>query len=289
MDEIANTFNCISIEDRPSNEKAFVTWSQKKAQLYHLAYGYSFSDKVGESCDFFIVNDEHIEQPDTVKIQNLERRRLLKEKAANSDDKPRKIISLLESPHDERVLINLPSYDADRQVIKREQKKQKPVYPKSPDSLSEIDIPSWLTLTLKGENFLFYDSGSNDPDRFFIFCTTENLKLIENNDLFCDDAMFKLQLWHINSRINENFPRTNNFCETWHNSFSGILNAHSLVYELIDAFRSEQNKIEQKLLQHKIGKLKQKSKKSDILSIQKILSTYDKNNKMETLNLLSLL
>jgi hypothetical protein len=119
MEQIVSTLNDMLIEDHIVDEKAKITLSQKKKpQLYHLGFyykrsypnsvdskiawrcvlnnckasGFSFTDKIGETCDFSIVNDAHIEQPDRTKIALLERRRLIKERAANSDDKPRKII-----------------------------------------------------------------------------------------------------------------------------------------------------------------------------------------------------
>lgn len=104
-----------------------------------------------------------------------------------------------------------------------------------------------------------------------------------------EDPLFDISLWNVNSRINENFPRTNNCCESWHNSFAGILNKHPLVYELINAMRHEQNRMETNLLKIRTGKLQKKTSKSDIENVQKILSNYNKNNLLETLNLLSLL
>ena len=41
-------------------------------------------------------------------------------------------------------------------------------------------IPDILQVTKNNENFLLYDSGTQDKERFLIFGTTQNLKLIEN-------------------------------------------------------------------------------------------------------------
>ncbi|CAF1109935.1 unnamed protein product [Brachionus calyciflorus] len=155
------------------------------------ANGYTFCDKVGESCDFFIVNQDHRHEPDLVKFELLERRRLIKERATNSNDKARKILSLLEKPYDNTVRVQIPSYSADRQVIQRVQKANKPNYPKEPDSLASIDIPDFLKISISNELFLYFDSGPEDCERFFIFCTLKNLKLIENRDIFCDGT-FKI-------------------------------------------------------------------------------------------------
>ncbi|CAF0961397.1 unnamed protein product [Brachionus calyciflorus] len=151
------------------------------------ATGYTFTDKIGETdVKFYITNEIHIETPDNTRFEKLEHRLFLKERAANSDDKPRKIINLAERPYEDNVLAQLPSNSADRQAIVREQKRNKPQYPKQPEILSEIEVPDWLKMSLKNEDFLFYDSGPSDMDRFLIFGTRQNLKLVEYANIFCD-------------------------------------------------------------------------------------------------------
>ncbi|RMZ94313.1 hypothetical protein BpHYR1_027233, partial [Brachionus plicatilis] len=44
----------------------------------------------------------------------------------------------------------------------------------------------WLVELNDSTDFLFYDSGPNDPERFVIFSTAENLKMLEGNHTFCD-------------------------------------------------------------------------------------------------------
>ncbi|RNA00866.1 hypothetical protein BpHYR1_033903 [Brachionus plicatilis] len=70
---------------------------------------YTFTETVGIKCDYYIINGKHLEQPDVTKFELLERRRLIKERAANSDDKAGKILSLVEKPHDDHVVVYLPS------------------------------------------------------------------------------------------------------------------------------------------------------------------------------------
>ncbi|CAF1109229.1 unnamed protein product [Brachionus calyciflorus] len=103
------------------------------------------------------------------------------------------------------------------------------------------------------------------------------------------EPLFPAKLWNKIARINYDLPRTNIFCETWHNSFPGMLNKHPNVYELINAFRHEQSKVEKKIVQIKTfqGKAKVIAKKENQVEI--ILSNYIPTNKLETLNLLSLI
>ncbi len=48
-----------------------------------------------------------------------------------------------------------------------------------------------LQQTLRGENFLAFDSGSDDPDRFLLFTTEENLDILEVNTVWHADGTFK--------------------------------------------------------------------------------------------------
>ncbi|RNA22243.1 hypothetical protein BpHYR1_020437 [Brachionus plicatilis] len=109
-----------------------------------------------------------------------------------------------------------------------------------------------------------------------------NKKIIER-----DEPMFAISLWNIHDRLMDDMPRTNNCCESWHNSFTGILNNHPLIYELIDALRHEQNKIESMILKIKTGVVKTKAKKEE--SASNLMKFYDPNKKLETLNNLALL
>jgi hypothetical protein len=73
----------------------------------------------------------------------------------------------------------------------------KPNHPSEPTDLSDINVPEWLkyTLGIKNELFLIYDSGKSDNDRFYIFSTESNLKLLEHAHWFGDgtfDASPKL-------------------------------------------------------------------------------------------------
>lgn len=79
---------------------------------------------------------------------------------------------------------------------------------------------------------------------------------------------------------------SNNLCGvTFKNSF---INAHPVVYQLVDVLRREQNKVETDKIKVDIGKLKAKADKTDDQVII-ILNKYDPSKKIETLKKLSLL
>ncbi|CAF0910628.1 unnamed protein product [Brachionus calyciflorus] len=92
---------------------------------------YTYTETVGENCDVWILNGDHLDTVDRTRITNLEHRRKLKEKASLSDEPPRKIITQfeLELPDDEEAIALYASYYALCQMNNRIKEKNKPDYP----------------------------------------------------------------------------------------------------------------------------------------------------------------
>ena len=59
-------------------------------------------------------------------------------------------------------------------MIQKKRKRDNVLIP-NPATLREINVPEELRRTLRGDVFLIHDSGRDDPDRFLIFPTRENL------------------------------------------------------------------------------------------------------------------
>ena len=59
-------------------------------------------------------------------------------------------------------------------MIQRKRKRDNVLIP-NPATLREINVPEELRRTLRGDVFLIHDFGRDDPDRFLIFPTRENL------------------------------------------------------------------------------------------------------------------
>ncbi|RNA33251.1 hypothetical protein BpHYR1_050391 [Brachionus plicatilis] len=148
---------------------------------------YTYSETVGDNCEVWLLDEFHLESHDPIKITNLEHRRKLKEKAADTDEAPRKIISPFEMElgNDLEVIEIYSSYDALRQMINRVKGKNSSNYPREPIDLKLGELLEFLT-KIKEENFLLYDSGPVDLSRFVIFTITEDLKTLENNHIFFD-------------------------------------------------------------------------------------------------------
>ena len=110
--------------------------------------------------------------------------------------------------------------------------------------------------------------------------------------------LFKVDLWSVYSRVNECIPRTNNFCEAWHNAFGVIylfyslikfyfcfyfksmLNKHPLIYSLIDSFRTEDKKMQDLHVQLKTGFVYKRKPKYVQLDdrIKEVLKFYEEDD-----------
>ncbi|CAF0983812.1 unnamed protein product [Brachionus calyciflorus] len=94
----------------------------------------------------------------------------MKSLSDNSDDAPRKIIAKCSN---ELLSNELVAQTTNLQIAE-------------PKTLDEIVLPEQLLKTFNGDEFLLYDSGKDDEERFFIFGTEKNLKLIENGHIYVD-------------------------------------------------------------------------------------------------------
>ncbi len=61
--------------------------------------------------------------------------------------------------------------------------------------------------------------------------------------------VFPIKLWSVNQRVLDGLPRTNNSIEAWHKAFSAAIKSHTLVSKLIEKFKKEQVKTENKSIQ----------------------------------------
>lgn len=214
--ELDNCFSQLTLNNK-SDTLGFVTTSiREKPQLHHIGHFYriqskidgkttwrcvqpgctgrctTYGDTIGEEIEVTIVNDKHIEIPDLVKFQNLETRRIIKERSKVSNDFPKVIIGtdFVRSQHDKANNIefdaNEDEYSALRQVARRAQLSAQPKYPATPQLLSEINFPESLLTTCSRDQFLIHDSGRDDQNRFFVFGSLDYIRLIENNHVFAD-------------------------------------------------------------------------------------------------------
>ena len=139
------------------------TWRCEKRQCKAIAT--TFEENV-------FTTREHLQEPD---MKHSEQRKVLekmKEKAANSNVQPRKTVQETTATITSKCAMALPKYKSLARSIQRQRG-----WWNSPTTLKDVAIPSELQLTLRGESFLAYDSGSDDRERFLIFSIEQKLEL----------------------------------------------------------------------------------------------------------------
>ena len=153
------------------------TWRCEKRQCKAIAT--TFEENV-------FTTREHLHEPDMKHSEQLKVLEKMKENAANSKEKPRKIVQDTTATNTSECAVALPKYKSLARSIQRQRG-----WGNNPTILKDVAIPSELQLTLRGEKFLAYDSGSDDRERFLIFSTEQNLDLLESTPQWHADGTFK--------------------------------------------------------------------------------------------------
>ena len=126
------------------------TWRSDKRQCKAITT--KFEDNV-------FTTTEHLHEPDMNHSEQLKVLEKMKEKAANSNEQPRKIVQDTTATFTRECAVALPKNRSLAQSVQRQRG-----WGKNPTALKDVAIPSELQLTLRGENFLAYDSGSDDRE-----------------------------------------------------------------------------------------------------------------------------
>ena len=147
-------------------KEALKTWRCDKTQCKAIAT--TFKDNV-------FTAREHLHEPDMKHSEQLKVLEKMKEKAANSNEQPRKIVQDTTTTITCECAVVLPKYKSLARSIQKQCG-----WGNNPTTLKDVAIPSEMQLTLREENFLASDSGSDDRDRCLIFSTEQNLDLLEH-------------------------------------------------------------------------------------------------------------
>ena len=110
----------------------------------------------------------------------------IRQRAANSRDPPHLLVQQAQATLSNEALAEMPQYNSLQRNVQRKRKiNGDPIA--NPRNIEEIAIPNSLRQTLRGDNFLLYDSGVEDADRFLIFGTQKNLDILaEYSNWFAD-------------------------------------------------------------------------------------------------------
>jgi len=139
----------------------------------------------------YVVKDEHNHpaRPSQIEVKQAISE-LKSSQASNSNlHKPRRLILEAQKQLSKEAIALMPSYEALRQRLQR--CKVNPYGELTmPSSIKEIDLPDEFQYTMRGDLFLQFDSGQEDPERYLIFTTNDNLEYLNTNSSWYIDGTF---------------------------------------------------------------------------------------------------
>lgn len=160
-----------------------------------------------DAVDAVTVLSEHSHAPNPELNEAAKAMAEIRRRAVTTVEKPRQIIQQSTAGISLASASALPAYTASQRTIERSRKKRG--HPHGiVNSLADISIPETLQRTIRGSNFLLWDSGAGDDNRVLVFGTTDNLSLLEQHDHWFIDGTFKVsprifyQVFSIHALIN---------------------------------------------------------------------------------------
>lgn len=149
--------------------------------------------KVGETDPSkFILKGIHHHTGDARKVGKANAMKKLKEDAKNSRNTSRQVVTNAINGLNKSTMATIASEKSLVKMVSRLRHNQN--HPKNPRSVEELNLPDEYRRTIKGDNFLLYDSSSDygDDNRFLIFGTIDNLKFLSRCDSIYMDGTFSV-------------------------------------------------------------------------------------------------
>ena len=140
-------------------------------------------------CENIVKLSVHNHVPDVAKVEVRKSLAKIKAKAKTTQESTHKIVASTLKDTSTTVAGLLPPVRFIKQTVRRARRLDG-VPLANPAKLDELVIPDVYKKTIKGEQFLMYDSGSG-PHRILIFTTTDNLKLMSECPNWYADSTFK--------------------------------------------------------------------------------------------------
>ena len=110
---------------------------------------------------------------------------MMSQEAAHSNEQPRKFVQDAAATITRECAMALPKYKSVSGSIQRQRR-----WGNNPETLKDVVISSELQLTLQRENFLAYDSGSDDREKIIILSTEQFLDFLESTPQWHADGTF---------------------------------------------------------------------------------------------------
>ena len=162
--------------------------------VHHLGSA-CICDCVGQrkkhSDGFSVEVTAHIHATDNAKNDAECVKAAIQQRAVNMVEWPRQIILQTTTGSSLEASQYLPAYSSLQRTINGKRKRENLTI-QNPHSVHEIQIPDQLKVTTRGDSFLFWDSGEDDPQRLFVFCTDRNIDTLEQNAHWFMDGTFKV-------------------------------------------------------------------------------------------------
>lgn len=142
----------------------------------------------------------HSHASDHERVQGEMAKSFIYQQVTTTTDPARSIVADGVATASAGVVANMPTLKSFSRSISRKRKINDLSYP-IPRRLADINIPVELTTTKKGDNFIWHDSGPNDPERIIVFATDANIAALNQCEIIMADGTFKVapdifyQLW----------------------------------------------------------------------------------------------
>lgn len=131
----------------------------------------------------------HNHAPDAAKVEVKRAMAKVKAKAKTTQEATHQIVASTLRDVSTAVAGQLPPIRSIKQTVRRA-RRQDGVPLANPSNIDDLIIPDVYKKTLKGDDFLKYDSGSG-PNRILIFTTSSNLQLMSDCPNWYADGTFK--------------------------------------------------------------------------------------------------
>lgn len=172
--------NCIFVLDREINS-VFYWKCENNNKFKCKARVHTKNDEIIKTVG------EHNHSADKAGLMVKKTLNCIKEQAINTAIAPTQLFANSSIHIHDSVAARLPSVRLVRKMIHRKRKARPDAAGHDPKKRCDIIIPEEYKLSLKNENFLFYDSGHGDKERILIFSTENNMKRLEKaNHIYCD-------------------------------------------------------------------------------------------------------
>ena len=134
--------------------------------------------------------NEHTHAPNEQDVSCCETKAGIKRRARESQDSSHHIVSESVQIISEGTATKLPKLDSLKRTIQRERANMLAA-PVQPATLDQLALPDEYQKMAMGEQFLLYDCGAGDAQRFLIFGTQNNLQMLQSSRCWLADGTFK--------------------------------------------------------------------------------------------------